>query len=150
MKQVRELSPEWIRELKDLEESSKESYRTRRRAQAIRLSFQGNSINELARIYNVNRNTIGIWISNWEDHQFSSLYDLPGKGRKSMIQPEEHDKIVEWVEATPQQLKTVLVKIEEHFQKKISTKTLQRFLKKRLRLETCKKVIKNKEESGVF
>lgn len=67
------------------------------------------------------------------------LHTAKGKGRSSVIRMDnelETKRIEGLVESNSQNLKPVLKKIEKEFGKSMSKKTLQRFLKKRVVLET--------------
>jgi transposase len=57
--------------------------RARVRAHGILLSSQGMKIKEIAKIYQVDRDTVATWIKKWEHHGVASLYDKPRSGRPS-------------------------------------------------------------------
>ena len=121
------LSLEW---LSIVEFSTVESKRTKIRAQAIRLSDAGHSVNEITKICQATRRTVSGWINEWEKHGFDSLTDKPRSGRKPIISEDTHDEIIDIVKENPKQLKSAISKIEEKFGKKISVKTLKRIIKK--------------------
>src|SRR2546422_6047615 len=51
--------------------------RARVRAHGILLSSQGMRIKEIAKIYQVDRDTVATWIKKWEQSGMASLYDKP-------------------------------------------------------------------------
>src|SRR5256885_13563815 len=54
--------------------------RARVRAHGILLSAQGMRIKEIAKIYQVDRDTVATWIKKWEQRGIASLYDKPRSG----------------------------------------------------------------------
>ena len=75
----------------ELERIIKESsfYRERHRAQAILLSAQGHTINQLSSIFDVDRDTVGKWFDRFEAQTTTGLKDAPGRGRPSKLSIEE-------------------------------------------------------------
>src|SRR3989475_13288645 len=65
--------------------------RARVRAHGILLSSQGMRIKEIAKIYQVDRDTVATWIKKWEQSGIASLYDKPRSGRPPKLTPEEKD-----------------------------------------------------------
>ena len=57
------------------------SYRVRKRAHSILLSERGFSIYEIARIYQVDRDTISGWLDRWQETGLEGLTDKPRSGR---------------------------------------------------------------------
>ena len=113
-----------------VEFSDEESKRTKLRAQAIRLSNSGYSINQISQICLTTPKTVSKWISEWEKHQFDSLIEQPRPGRTLLIPEEKHGEVIDIVKKKPKQLKSAIAEIEEKFGKKISVKTLKRIIKK--------------------
>lgn len=111
----------------------------RQRCHYILLSDQGKSVSEIAEIYQVGRQTITSWFDRYEANGITGLETKKGSGRRSIIRTdnEEHvTKIESWVEENPQNLNVTVSKIEEELGLEISKRTLQRFLEKKLALET--------------
>lgn len=127
---VSALTPLTLERLSLIESSSEEKKRTRKRAQAIRLSNAKYSVDEITKICQATRKTVSGWIDAWERHEFDSLRDKPKSGRKPIIPEDKHDEIIEIVKENPKQIKSAIPKIEEKFGKKISVKTLKRIIKK--------------------
>jgi transposase len=127
---VKNISISDLERLKIIENSKTESMRTRNRAQVIRLSYLRYTLTQLSEIFEVHKDTVGIWIHKWNTEKFNGLRDKLGKGRKTIIHESEYTQILKFVKQSPQQIKTVLQQIEDHFQRSISAKTLKRILKK--------------------
>ncbi|MGB0525054.1 MAG: helix-turn-helix domain-containing protein [Flammeovirgaceae bacterium] len=63
--------------------------KVRHRSQAVLLSHKHYSLNQIADILLVDRDTISRWLHNWESDKFESLADQSGRGRHSILNPEE-------------------------------------------------------------
>lgn len=119
---------------------------TRIRANSILLSNQGISSQVIANIHSLCRQTISIWINNWETKGFCGLIDKKERGRRSILSTAEEIEVINIIKKTPRSLKQALVEIKKCWDIKLSIKTLKRFCKKiGVILETCKKIIKGKE-----
>jgi len=121
------LTLEW---LSLIESSTEESKRTRLRAQAIRLSNERCSINEISKICQATRKTVSGWLTEWEKHEFDSLLEKPRSGRKPIIPETCHEEVIDIVKENPKQIKAAVSKIEEKLGKMVSVKTLKRIIKK--------------------
>ncbi|MEM8720634.1 MAG: transposase [Cyanobacteria bacterium P01_G01_bin.39] len=82
MRFIRDLTPETIRLLKQICRESK-YYQVRNRAECLILSYQGLSIRQLMKIFDVSRKTIYNWFTKWEDEKLVGLYNNQGKSRTS-------------------------------------------------------------------
>ncbi len=58
-----------------------DQHRTRQRAHAIILSSKKYTIDDLAGIFDVHRDTVSRWIDVWEDKGLNGLFDAPKPGR---------------------------------------------------------------------
>ena len=56
-------------------------FRLRVRAHAILLSYKKYSIDSIADIFDVHRDTISRWLDSWYEHGVNGLYDAPKPGR---------------------------------------------------------------------
>ena len=65
--------------------------RARVRAHGIWLSAQGMKIKEIAKIYQVDRDTVAPGLKKWAQHGVASLYEKPRNGRPPQLTPEEQD-----------------------------------------------------------
>ena len=87
------------------------SERVRMRSHCVLLSLKKLSIDEISAIYDVNRNTVSIWINNWETKGLQGLFDNPGSGAPPKFNDLEFKIIKEIIDETPQPPKTILAKI---------------------------------------
>jgi transposase len=60
-------------------------YRLRIRAHAIMLSYKKYSIDSIADIFDVHRDTISRWLDSWYENGVTGLYDAPKPGRPRKI-----------------------------------------------------------------
>ena len=67
------------------------SPRARARAHGLLLSGQGVTIKEIAKIYQVDRDTVSTWIKHWEQQGEASLHDHPRRGRPPKLTPAEQE-----------------------------------------------------------
>lgn len=106
--------------------------RYRNRCQAILLSHQGYKINELSKMYSVNRDTICRWFNDWESEGIEGLLDDTRSGRpaKLSVSNEEHiNEVKRLLKEECQKLDKVRGELEESLGIEVSKRTLQRFLK---------------------
>ena len=82
MRFVENLSVEKKNTLFDLMRTSK-SYKVRKRAHAILLSSKKYKIDQLASIFDVDRDTIADWLGRWEANGVLGLQDAARPGRPS-------------------------------------------------------------------
>ena len=128
----------YIKELTEKEKASlkkimKEdtSHRTRQRAHAVILSNKKYSIDRLSEIFEVDRDTISLWLDWWESGGLKSLHDKAKPGRTRILTLKEEKEAVKIVEKNPKDLKLALVEIKEKIKKEISKDTLKRCLKRK-------------------
>src|SRR5215468_1410393 len=114
MKYVTPLNEAEIQTLHDMHRYHP-SRRTRMRAHSLLLSHQGISIPRLAQIYQVDRRSVSSWIDRWQTYGLVGLYDQPGAGRRPTLSADEQQMVH---------------KLEQETSKRVSTKTIQRFIKK--------------------
>jgi len=128
MRYIRGLSAETLKLLKRIYQSS-QYYQVRQRAHCIQLSYQGYTIKELMKIFQVSRNTIYNWFNNWEERGLVGLYNSPGQGRKPSFNTSQKEQIKAWVKEKPKQLGWAQRKIQEEWEISVSTKTIKRVIK---------------------
>jgi len=87
MRRVKLTLPQAI-ELKERMLQSK-NYREISRCRAMMLSHKGYSINDLADIFDVDRDTITNWIDRYEFEGISGLKDLSRSGRPSKLDDDQ-------------------------------------------------------------
>jgi len=85
-----------------------------RRAHAIILSSKGYSLDELSDIFDVDRDTISIWLTRWEENGITGLYDEQRPGRPPIASPEERSKVKEIILENPRSLKTILDEVKKN------------------------------------
>ena len=127
------------------------SSRARARAHSILLSSRGVTVNEIARIYQVDRDTVASWIKKWEDEGTESLHDKPRSGRPSKLTPEEQHDVLAYLKETPRSLKQVVDRLEKKTQKRISISTIKRLAKQAgLRWKRVRKSLKSLRDPEAF
>lgn len=105
--------------------------RARTSAHAILLSERKYSIDQIADIFEVNRETVVAWLDRWAADQFNSLDDGDRSGRPPILNEKEQAKAVKIVAQDPRSTQRALAVIEEKIGKQLSRPTLKRLLKKK-------------------
>lgn len=126
--------------------------RARTRAHAILLSDRHFSMNEIARIYETDRDTVSRWFINWENYGLIGLYDDVRSGRPPKLTASEAEKVKLLIEEEkPRSMKMIALAIVELFHKILSLSTLRRLAK---RINYCykriKKSLKSKRQPEAF
>jgi transposase len=109
-----------------------DNFRLRNRSHAILLSFQKHSIDEIAAICGVHRNTVSRWIDWWNEEGATALNDAPKTGRTPILTLEEQARAVELGLQNPRFPHRELAEIKRQTGKQISSYTLTRLLKKKI------------------
>ena len=104
--------------------------RARIRAHSLLLSHQGCSIPHIARFYQVDRRSVSTWIDRWQTRGLVGLYDQPGSGRRPLLNDAEQQKVHAYLSQYPKDIKKVVQAWEQETTKRVSTKTIKRFIKK--------------------
>jgi transposase len=99
------------------------------RAHAILLSERRYSIDQIADIYQVDRDRVSLWLDWWEHCQFGGLDDDPRSGRPPKLTEQEQKQAVELALKEPRSLKQGLQQIAGTIGKTISGDTLKTLLK---------------------
>lgn len=107
-----------------------ETRRIRERAHAVLLSGLGKSLNEMAEIFGVHRNTVDSWLRDWEQSGPAGLADAPRAGAPSKLTDEEQEQAIELLKNHPHSPKQVLSEIKKVTGKQISADTLRRIARK--------------------
>jgi transposase len=102
--------------------------RRRMRAHAILLSDRRYSVNQIADIYQVDRDRVSEWIDWWEKDRFDGLDDDPRSGRPPKLNEQEQKKAVDATTKEPRSLRQSLTEIARSVRKTISIDTLKRLL----------------------
>ena len=61
------------------------AHRTRMRAHAVLLSARGYALDQIADIYQQDRDRVGQWLDWWEDFEYEGLADDPKSGRPAKL-----------------------------------------------------------------
>lgn len=104
----------------------------RKHCQAILLSNQGFSVQELMKIFDCRKNTIYDWFNNWESEGVAGLKLQIGRGRKSVFDSQnlnEIELIKSKIDENRKKLSLAKAEIEQSLGKKMCEETLRRFLK---------------------
>lgn len=150
MKYVSALTEEQIKRLEYLMKNDPSS-RVRIRSHSILLSARGFTINEIAKIYQVDRDTVSLWIDLWEREGFAVLHDKPRSGRPSELTEEEKGIAIELIKQHPQSIKTVVGEIAQKTNKTVSVWTLKRIAKAaKMTWKRIKKSMKSKRDDKEF
>jgi transposase len=125
--------------------------RARVRAHGILLSAQGLRIKEIAKIYQVDRDTVATWIKKWEQSGIASLYDKPRSGRPPKLTLEEQDLARQYIKEDPRCLKQVVERLSQKTAKRLSISSLKRLAKKAgLRWKRVRKSLKSLRDPEEF
>ncbi len=98
--------------LKDLMNNN-ESSRVRMRSHSILLSSNGFSIDEIAKIYEVHRDSVSFWIKRWEKSGIEGLHDNPRSGAPPIIVDSENETVKAIIESTPQSPNKIIATIKK-------------------------------------
>lgn len=150
-----------MRFISSLSESDKEqlttlfkyhdSYSVRRRAHLILLSTDGFSIDEIARIYQIHRDTVGTTFNRWEREGIEGLFDEERSGRPPKLSEDEANEAVELLKEDPRSIKKALAGTIEKTGKEISKWTLKRIIKNAdLSWKRMRKSVKSKRDQVEF
>jgi transposase len=125
---IREINPLSSKLLERIYRQSRH-HQVRQRAHCLILASRGVKIEELMTIFQVSYKTIYNWFNRWELEGMVGLYNKPGRGCKPTFNAVQKERIREWAQQQPRQLKQVAQKIKEEWGITISTKTIKRILK---------------------
>jgi transposase len=129
MKYVAPLRDDEIQTLHDMHRYHP-SRRARMRAHSLLLSQQGYSIPHIAQVYQVDRRSVSTWIDRWQTLGLGGLYDQPGSGRRPLLNAADQHQVYVYLQQYPKDLKKVVQALEQETTKRVSTKTIKRFIKK--------------------
>lgn len=127
MRFIKGLSSETIKMLERIYKQSK-YHQVRQRAQCIKLSHNGYTINNLTGIFNVSRLTITNWFDDWDMFMLAGLYDKKGRGRKPKLNDEQKNQVKKWAKLNPKNLNIVRKNLREEWGIDVSKDTIKRTL----------------------
>lgn len=105
------------------------NHRVRVRAHAVLLSDRRYSLDQIADIFEVDRDTVRAWLARWDDDDTGGLEDDPRAGRPATLTTEEKEKAIALALKEPRAPHHQLSAIEHQIGKAISRATLKRLLK---------------------
>ena len=128
-----------------------DSHSVRRRSHAILLSADGFTIAEIARIYQIHRDTVGTTFDRWKRDGIAGLFDDPRSGRPPKLSNEEADEAVKLLKEEPRSIKKALAATKEKTGQEISEWTLKRIAKNaQLRWKRMRKSVEGKRDQAEF
>jgi transposase len=102
--------------------------RTRMRAHAVLLSERRYSLDQIADIYQVDRDRVSQWLEWWEAEHLDGLDDDPRSGRPPKLTDAERQDALQITLQEPRSLKTGLKRIADEVGKLLSGETLRTLL----------------------
>lgn len=92
--------------------------RTRMRAHTVLLSARRFSIDQIAGIYEVDRDRVSRWLEWWREFEFDGLVDDARGGRPPKLSPEEKAQALEIVGEEPRSVRRAVSEIDRRLKKK--------------------------------
>lgn len=108
-----------------------DNFRIRNRSHAILLSYSKFPIAEIAKICRLDRDTISLWIDNWNEFGNGGLEDEGKPGRPPILTLAEQEKAFEIAIKNPKFPHRQLGEIKRETGKEISQYTLKNLVKKK-------------------
>jgi transposase len=102
--------------------------RTRMRAHAVLLSERRYSLDQIADIYQVDRDRVSQWLEWWEAEYVAGLEDDPRSGRPPKLTEAERQEALKMTLHEPRTIKTGLKRIADELGKLLSVETLRSLL----------------------
>lgn len=103
-----QLTPEQEAELRALHKNGK-SHRERQRAQAILLNARGMSLDQLAFVFECDRNTVSSWLDSWQERGVAALADASRSGRPLRLDEAARRQVLQAVANPTPNLKGVVM-----------------------------------------
>ena len=130
-RKIRALTEEELKALQEMYRQH-ENFRCRQRAQAILLSEKGYCINEIADILDVDRDSVSIWFTRFEEEGMTGLDDRERTGRPTIYTEDELNGFKAFLDEDPRSLNKAKAQLEQQTGKRSSRETLKRVLKKNI------------------
>lgn len=115
-----------------------EAYRTgkthsyRQRCKGVLLKSERRTSAEVAEQLGCNQVTVNIWLERYREGGVEGLKNLPGRGRKPILDETDLTKVREVVAEHRQKISVAREELEQMLGKRFSEETLKRFVKKTL------------------
>ena len=134
------LSLEEEKTLKELEKASSVPYRTRNRAQMLKLNAKGINAPEIARIFDCHEHTVRAAIQRWLNKGLVGLWSDRGRGAKPKWKSEDIEYIETCLMEEERTYNSVQLarKLKQERAVNLSSDRLRRILKKKISLEKNK------------
>ena len=127
------------------------SHLVRRRAHMLLLSSEKFSITDIARIYQVHRDTVSNTFDRWKQYGIDGLDNAPRSGRPPSLSEKEEDEAIDFLKKDPRSIKKALIATREKTGKEISQWTMKRIArKKRMRWKRMRKSTKGNRDTVAF
>jgi len=121
--------------------------RARMRALIILLSAEKYTIEKIAEIYHIQRDTVSICLARWETKGLVGLLDKPKSGRPRLLTPREEERALEFIREDQRNSKKAQSLLQGETGKEISEWTFKRTLKRSgLRWKRMRHSLKNKQK----
>lgn len=114
---VEELTEEQKSELQKVMKSHAPQ-RERMRAHAILLNARRFSIDQIAAIYEVDRDRVSQWLERWRESGFDGLKDEPRVGRPTKLSVAEQAQVLEIVKEEPRSVRRAVSLVAKSLKKK--------------------------------
>ena len=130
---------------------SSDNVRVRQRAHAILLSAKRYRIGQIADIFEVDRDTVSRWLTNWNERRFDGLADEARPGRPRALKADEEDRALAIALEEPRQIKLGLGRIEQLVGRRLSLDWLRGRLRQRAyRYKRLRASLRRKREEAAF
>ena len=124
---------------------------SRTRANAVLLSDKKMPLQSIASLCGVCRQTVSIWLNNWEKNGICGLLDKPRRGRPKILSPDQEAEVIDLIKESPRSLNKVLAEIENRWGIKLSKSTLKRLCKQeKLSWKRMRKSVRGKRNDEEF
>lgn len=101
------------------------------RANTVLLSNNQTPLQDIASLYGVCRQTVSIWLNNWDAKGIFGLIDKEGRGRRTTLSATQEEEVLEMIAISPRSLNQALEEIKKRWDIKLSKSTLKRLCKKK-------------------
>jgi transposase len=106
------------------------SHAFRQRCQIVLFKSEGRTSKEVAQLVKQHYVSVNAWLNRYQQTGLDGLRTKPGRGRKALLNKDTDAPLVrQMVEQERQRLQQAKVQIEAQTGRRMSLKTLQRFLK---------------------
>ncbi len=134
--------------LGELQKANLVPYRTRNRAQMLKLNAQGRNVPEIAQIFNCNEHTVRATIQRWQENGLAGLWSARGRGAKPKWKAADIEYIETCLNEEERTYNSIQLarKLKQERAVDLSSDRLRRILKKKISLEKNKTKQQKKTE----